>query len=63
MLLFHCKMSTIDVVEETSIFQSFQAPISNSTNPIEYEPQEIMWLVVLLSSVLYLAYTFLKRKS
>lgn len=56
-------MSTIDVVEETSIFQSFQTSIpTDSTNPIAYDSQEIVWLVVFLASSVYFVYTFLKRK-
>jgi len=53
-------MSTIDVVEETSIFTSFAT--TNSTSVIDTD-QEITWLVILIGSVLWLIYTFLKRKS
>lgn len=55
-------MSTVDVVEQKSIFTSFQTSIpSNDTS--ETNQEEIAWLVVFLSCCVYFIYTFLKRKS
>ena len=54
-------MSTIDVVEPTSIFTSFQASIPSNKTP-ENNQDEIAWLVVFLSCCVCFIYTFLKRK-
>ena len=55
-------MSTIDVVEEKSFFQSIQTVDTSNTNTIAYDSQEMLWLAVFLMSCMYFVYTFLKRK-
>lgn len=55
-------MSTIDIVEETSIFPTFVSASKNNQTITEYEPQEIVWLLVLTGSIACFLYTFLKRK-
>lgn len=59
-------MSTIDVVEQHTLFTG--APWSSTSHTEHHvgpptNPIEMVWLVVLLTSALCLSYTFLKRKS